>query len=157
MKKCHHCHSTPLPGRLEALASEHDPSTSPALLAPSGRLCLINLADGARSWRCLFGESPRAPAVLLAGSERLQCTSPGHHAAPGSLLQRLQRRWRSFWRHSRNKRRWHGPRTPRAPPTLASRAQYLMPISFCISSHSRPTSASIVLVQIACRGTPPCH
>lgn len=66
----------------------------------------------------------RAPAVsprLLAGSERLQCTSPGHHAAPGSRLQRLQRRWRSFWWLSRNKLRWQGP-THAPPPAGHSRA-----------------------------------
>lgn len=37
-----------------------------------------------------------APAGWLASSEHPQCTCPGHHAAPGCLLQTLQRRWRSL-------------------------------------------------------------
>ena len=79
--------------------------------SPSGPVSLINLAYSLCRWRSCIGPSPMEPLPrLLAGSERLQCTSPGHHAAPGSRLQSLQRRWRSFWWHSRNKLRWQGPR-----------------------------------------------
>lgn len=42
-------------------------------------------------------------APVLALFRLLSCTSPGHHASLISVLRRLQRRWRSFWRYSRNR------------------------------------------------------
>ena len=61
-------------------------------------------------------------------------------------MQRLQRRWRSFWRHSRNSLTMAGP--AHAPPAIGRRPTYLMPISFCISSHSQHEPGSIVLAQM---------
>ncbi|KAF1837115.1 hypothetical protein BDW02DRAFT_181065 [Decorospora gaudefroyi] len=89
----------------------------PAVLAACPRDSLPHQSGIQRSLVAhpLWATGPWSPAASLATSDRLQCTSPGHHAAPGSLLQRPQRCWRSFWRHSRNKRPWHGPRTPPGP------------------------------------------
>ena len=101
-------HAMRVPWRLRAspalhpgthLPPEQVPSALPALLAERLLDTLSNLAylHWARWWRSPFGQLPIcAPAGSLAGSEYPQCTSSGHHAAPGSLLQTLQRCWRSF-------------------------------------------------------------
>lgn len=100
-------------------------------------------------WSSLQLSSSWQPALLLVAHPHqaltldalrclrtLQCTSPGHHASSRIChLQRLQRRWRSFWWLSRNSGHGQGPRVPstaQTPPgTCAS-----MPTSLEISSHS---------------------
>lgn len=109
-----------------------------AMLGWSARCLIINLAynapGGAPLWAIALKPLPR----LLGGPERLQCI----HLLATTLrqgptyLQRLQRRWRSFWRLSRNKLRWQGPHAPSLPSTpntllpmlaIRGRSKYLMP------------------------------
>ena len=110
------------------------------------------LAGGAPS----LGRCPSSPC-RVASRFRASSMHISWHAAPGSRPAEAATALEIFWRHSRNKRRCHGPRTPQAPLASAGRAKYLMPISFYISSHSRHEPGSIVLVQIVYRGPRPCH
>jgi hypothetical protein len=82
-------------------------SNRATLSANLGPRLLINLAYCLSWWRCRFGPLPILPWPCRRACPSLfrlfSCTSPGHHASPGCVLQRLQRRWRSFWRYSRNR------------------------------------------------------
>ena len=136
------CHKAPLAMRRRGIrhrtapAGKQDPRTLSARLA---RRLPVNLAYCLTWWRVRFGHLSIWPWSYRRRAcpslfRLFSCTSPGHHASLGWLLQSLQRRWRSFWWLSRNRPSMAWTRRPLA---IGASGKYVMPISFCISSHSQ--------------------
>jgi hypothetical protein len=86
-------------------------------------------------------------APILALCEPSSCTSCGHHAPPGFILQNLQRHRRSSCNVLEIGLLRQGPYPPQV---VGARAKYL-PISFCVGSHSHRESTALDW-----RTCPPC-